>query len=145
MGPGGVSKTSLGTLEAVPSCDKAGCVMLDMSKAFDSIDRKKLMSYLREILTESELYIMNLLINDVVLNVVVGKEVGEEILTNIGSCQGDCLSAFFFILYLARAIKPIPKMIAREDYDRPLWSALDWVLNRDKNNRYTIGNRSEIF
>ena len=31
-------------------------LMLDMSKAFDSIDRKKLMSYLREILTESELY-----------------------------------------------------------------------------------------
>ena len=34
-------------------------LMLDMSKAFDSIDRKKLMGYLREILTESELYMMN--------------------------------------------------------------------------------------
>ena len=83
--------------------------MLDMSKAFDSIDRKKLMRYLREFLTESELYMMNLLINDVVLNVFVGGESGKNIFTNIGSCQGDCLSAFFFILYLAKAIKPFPQ------------------------------------
>ena len=109
-------------------------LMLDMSKAFDSINRKKLMSYLREILTESEVYMMNILINDIVLNVFVGQESGDKIFTNVGSCQGDCLSAFFFILYLAKAIKPIPKIINREDYDRPLWSELDWLVNRDSNN-----------
>ena len=109
-------------------------LMLDMSKAFDSIDRKKLMGYLREILTESERYMMHLLINDVVLNVFVGGESGKNVFTNIGSCQGDCLSAFFFILYLAKAIKPLPTMIEREDYNRPLWSELDWLINRDTHN-----------
>ena len=25
-------------------------------------------------------------------------------------------------------------MIEREDYDRPLWSELDWLINRDTHN-----------
>ena len=63
----------------------------------------------------------------------MGNEIGIDILTNIGSCQGDCLSAFLFILYLAQAIKPIPTMIERTDYDKPLWSELDWMINKDLN------------
>ena len=82
-------------------------LFLDMSKAFDTVNRSKLMETRKNILTPSELYMMYLLINDV--NVKIGDKVRADILTAIGICQGDCLSALLFILYLAHAIKPIPK------------------------------------
>ena len=80
-----------------------------MSKAFDTVNRSQLMEILKNILTPSELHLVYLLKNDVILNVKIGDKVGADILTAIGICQGDCLSALLFILYLAYAIKPIPK------------------------------------
>ena len=64
------------------------------------------MDILKTILTPSELHIMHLLINDVIFNVKIGETIGENILTAAGICQGDCLSALLFILYLGHAIKP---------------------------------------
>ena len=40
--------------------------MLDMSKAFGTVNRSKLMNILKEILTASELFMMHVLINDVI-------------------------------------------------------------------------------
>ena len=105
-------------------------LFLDMSKAFDTVNRSKLMETRKNILTPSELYMMYLLINDV--NVKIGDKVRADILTAIGICQGDCLSALLFILYLAHAIKPIPKDRKPDGYHQTLWSALDWILDRDK-------------
>ena len=62
----------------------------------------------------------------------IGDKVGADILTAIGICQGDCLSALLFMLYLAHAIKPIPKDRNPDDYHQTLWSALDWIVDRDK-------------
>ena len=107
-------------------------LFLDMSKAFDTVNRSKLMETLKNILTPSELRMMYLLINDVILNVKIGDKVGADILTAIGICQGDCLSALLFMLYLAHAIKPIPKDRNPDDYHQTLWSALDWIVDRDK-------------
>ena len=84
-------------------------LFLNMSKAFDTVNRSQLMEILKNILTPSELHLVYLLKNDVILNVKIGDKVGADILTAIGICQGDCLSALLFILYLAYAIKPIPK------------------------------------
>ena len=47
---------------------------------------------------------MSLLIKDVNLRVKVGKEKGENIKTEIGIAQGDCLSAVLFIFYLDRSM-----------------------------------------
>ena len=69
-------------------------LMLDMSETLDSINRAKLIDYL-----------MNILIND---------ETGNDIITNVGACQGDCLSAVFFILYLAKLLKPLAKYIEKQ-------------------------------
>ena len=62
----------------------------------------------------------------------IGDKVGADILTAIGICQGNCLSALLFILYLAHAIKPIPKDRYPDDYHQTLWSTLDWIEDRDK-------------
>ena len=106
-------------------------LLLDMSKAFDTVNRPKLMKMLENILTKCELHMMHLLINDVILTVKIGDKTGTNILTQIGICQGDCLSALLFIFYLAHALKPLPNQIEPIDYQKPLWSALDWLISKD--------------
>eukprot|EP00795_Rhopilema_esculentum_P001915 gene1915-biopygen10441 len=78
-------------------------LLLDMSKAFDTVRRGRLLKDLQEILQPDELHLMFLLVKDVNLRVKVGKEKGENIKTEIGIAPGDCLSAVLFIFYLARS------------------------------------------
>ena len=106
-------------------------ILLDMPKAFDTVNRGKLLSMLADFLTNSELHIMKVLIMDITLNVKVGNTVGNDIKTEIGIAQGDCLSALLFIVYLALALKELPTLISKEDYEKPMWSELDWLIPRD--------------
>ena len=56
------------------------------------------MEILKNTLTPRELHnVLYLHINDVILNVKKGNKVGADILTAIGFCQGDSLSALLFI------------------------------------------------
>ena len=68
--------------------------MLDMSKAFDTVRRNDLIEIIEPILDKDELHLIKILIEDVTLQVKIGKTTvtGEEITTNIGVPQGDCLS-----------------------------------------------------
>ena len=79
-------------------------LLLDMGKAFDTVSRGKLLKDLLEILQHDELHMMSLLVKDVTLRVKVGKEKGENIKTEIGIAQGDCLSTVLIIFYLARSM-----------------------------------------
>ena len=76
-----------------------------MSKAFDTV-RSELFIILEEALEKDELHMMKILIEDVSLKVRIGKSIGNEINTNIGVPQGDCLIPILFIVYLAEALKP---------------------------------------
>ena len=75
-----------------------------MSKAFDTIQRGTLIEDLKEILSESELYLIALLLENVELIVKLNKSKGDKFCTNIGSPQGDSASAIFFIVYLAKSL-----------------------------------------
>ena len=81
-------------------------LLLDMSKAFDTVCRNKLLKDLQEVLEPDEMHMMAILISDVVLTVKVGKELGEQFKTEVGIAQGDCLSAVLFIFYLAKSLTP---------------------------------------
>ena len=81
--------------------------MMDMSAAFDTVSRCKLMKQLEAFIEPHEMRMMHLLITDVKLMVRIGKTLGVPIDTNIGVAQGDCLSALLFIFYLAHVIGPI--------------------------------------
>ena len=79
-------------------------LMLDMSKAVDTIERGKLIDYLKSTLENDELFLIYLLLKDIKLIVKLNNEFGKEFITNIGSPQGDSASAIFFILYLAKSL-----------------------------------------
>ena len=75
---------------------------------------------------------MYMLIVDVKLKVRIGDEESEDFATNVGICQGDCLSALIFIFYLAKAMEGIPKHTTAEDHkDKMQWSALDWMIPKE--------------
>ena len=75
-----------------------------MSKAFDTIDREKLLDMMYRILDPDEIHLAKILIEQVEYIVRVGNTMGESFKTSNGSPQGDGLSAIFFILYLAKAL-----------------------------------------
>ena len=83
-----------------------------MSKAVDTVCRSKLLTDLQDVLEPDEMHMMAVLINDVVLTVKVGKELGEKIKTEVGIAQGDCLSAVLFIFCLAKSLTPNRECIA---------------------------------
>ena len=64
---------------------------MDMSKAFDKVNRKILLVHL-----------LKLLLDNVELTVRCGSTEGIHFKTNRGVPQGDCLSPNFFILYLQK-------------------------------------------
>ena len=101
-------------------------LMLDMSKAFDTVQRKSLFDELQEILPEDELHMLYILINYVNLKVGCGKTTGEKINTNIGVPQGDCLSPVLFTLYLAAALETKRN---REDHNYSKPSSCSTVAN----------------
>ena len=84
---------------------KLHILLLDMSKAFDTIQRDVLMEDLKEVLDPDELHMFYLLLKDVKIKIRVGEEMGEEISTNIGAPQGDCASAILFTFYLAKSLQ----------------------------------------
>ena len=92
--------------------------LLDMSKAFDTVSRKKLLNDLKNLLNQDEYHMLSILILDVKLRVKVGDHEGEEIITEVGIAQGDCLSAILFIFYLAITLnREEPAVIPTEHHD----------------------------
>ena len=79
-------------------------LFLDMSKAFDSINRKYLLEDLNKIINDDELQIMQILLN-VKIQVRCGNEISETFETDTGAPQEDGCSATEFTIYLANTLK----------------------------------------
>ena len=92
--------------EKAISCSnfKLYLLLLDMSKAFDTVDRNKLFQILETLLLPDELHLFDILTNDCKLQVRVGTTLSDAFTTQLGIMQGDCLSAILFIIYLAYAL-----------------------------------------
>ena len=68
--------------------------MLDMSKAFDTIQRGYLFDDLKHILDPDELYLIHLLLDNVEIAVKLENELGELFKSLKGSPQGDAASRY---------------------------------------------------
>ena len=79
--------------------------MLDMSRAFDTIQRGSVINHLKSILNPDEIHLVSLLIKNVTLQVKCDGKIGRNFTTNIGSPQGDCASPLLFILELSKALE----------------------------------------
>ena len=96
---------------------------IDMSRAFDTIRRDKLMHILETFLDDSELRIICLLLADTTLEPRLVKGRCAAFNTTIGTPQGDSLSPVLFIVYLEAALRDIRQMIPQcplIDVDLPL-------------------------
>ena len=83
-------------------------LILDMSKAFDTVNRKLLIEDLSKIIKRDELHIISIMLQ-VELSVKCGSSTSEFFKTDTGVPQGDGLSANQFTLYLANTLKNIQR------------------------------------
>ena len=95
-------------------------LMLDMSRAFDTIDRGTLLQDLSDILDSDELHLVSLLLTDVKIQVKYNNVTGKIFVPDIGSPQGDCASPIWFIFYLHKALNA-----AKTKFDNPRDTRLD--------------------
>ena len=82
--------------------ERARIIGLDLSKAFDCLDRTKLIGMLRDynLGTEDDLRIITFLLSKTTLRVKVNGKLGGIFSTLIGTPQGDALSCVLFIIYM---------------------------------------------
>ena len=83
---------------------------IDLSKAFDCIDRKILLEIMErnEIGDEDDLRLVQFLISETKLQAKIGKTFGEKFDTIIGTPQGDALSPLLFLIYLEEIMRTAP-------------------------------------
>ena len=77
--------------------------MLDMSKAFDCMNRNKRIEDLQNNIEADEIYVISKLLN-VSLSVRCEDAPSEVFKTDTGASQGDCSSALEFTCYLAKTL-----------------------------------------
>ena len=102
---------------------------IDMSSAFDTINREILINILKEILEEDELRLVQFLLSNTEISIQVKGATDQlPFQANVGTPQGDSLSPVLFIVYLEAALKEI-----RELPDNDVHPALqDHNYNKEK-------------
>ena len=112
-------------------------VGIDMSSAFDTIYRNKLLHILKDIIGEDELRIIRVLLSNTTLTVRSKSGVNNTFKTNIGSPQGDGLSGCLFNIYFENALKEVRTSMQTNDLDnehayaRPTEKQVDTLLYHD--------------
>ena len=102
-----------------------GILGIDMSKAFDTISRRKLLTILESFLGSDEVRIIQLLITNTTLKARVKHAESSAFPTTTGTPQGDSLSPVLFIIYLEAALREVianlpPRPVHDTDLGLPL-------------------------
>jgi exonuclease III len=88
---------------------------LDLTAAFDTINREELLSILEPIVNEDEMRMIRLLLSNTTLEIRTKGVQTEPFESNIGSPQGDSISGVLFNIYLEDALRRIRAQINEED------------------------------
>ena len=78
---------------------------INLSKAFDCINREELLDLLRTLIPDSEFRIAQYLLSNTTLTTRIQGQLGKTFTTTIGTPQGDALSPILFNLYLEMALR----------------------------------------
>ena len=87
---------------------------LDMSSAFDTIDRAELMSILENIVDEDEQRMCRLLLSDTTMKMRFDNHDEETFQTNKGSPQGDAISGTFFNIAFENALRDLRSILNQD-------------------------------
>ena len=90
---------------------------IDMSSAFDTIKREKLIQIYSSFLNADELRMMRLLLANTTLEVRVEDTITEPFESNIGSPQGDGLSGTSFNVYFEYSLRKVREMLNQNSRD----------------------------
>ena len=90
---------------------------IDMTSAFDTIQRDELLSIAEEILEEDEIRILQILLSKTNLEIKVKGAESKPFVTNIGSPQGDSLSGSLFTMYLENALREVREAVKNAPID----------------------------
>jgi hypothetical protein len=95
---------------------------LDMSRAFDTLERQLLINGLRDIIDEDSLRMVHVLLDKTNLQAKIERALSEPFDTNLGAPQGDSLSPVLFIIYLELAMRQLRATTPRppEDLNLPV-------------------------
>ena len=98
---------------------------IDMSSAFDTIKRDKILQIVEEILAEDEKRILRVLLSETKLEVKVHGAQSKPFISNIGAPQGDSLSGPIFTLYFEDSLRKLRKAVEESPIDvrdiNPRW------------------------
>ena len=87
---------------------------IDMSAAFDTIDRELLLKILEPIIQEDEIRLTQFLLSNTQINIHVnGATQKLPFISNVGTPQGDSLSPVLFIVYLEHALREVRSIIPK--------------------------------
>jgi len=78
---------------------------IDMSRAFDTVSREKLLDVMRGIVGPDELRLIQLLLHETTLTVRCKSTTSRQFSSLIGTPQGDALSPVLFVCYLEAALR----------------------------------------
>ena len=109
---------------------------IDMSRAFDTIRRDKLLTVLETFVNDSELRIIRMLLAETTLQPRLKRGKGSTFATTIGTPQGDSLSPVLFVIYLEAALRDLRHNLPQrppEDINMPHYIAyaddVDFISN----------------
>ena len=109
---------------------------IDMSRAFDTIRRDKLLTVLETFVNDSELRLIRMLLAETTLQPRPKRGKGSTFATTIGTPQGDSLSPVLFVIYLEAALRDLRNNLPqrpREDINMPQYIAyaddVDFISN----------------
>jgi len=91
-----------------------------MSRAFDTINREKLMSELENIFDEDCLRLIQVLLEKTTLQARIKNALSQPFNTTIGAPQGDSLSPVLFTIYLELAMREIRNAVPRPPEDEEI-------------------------
>lgn len=86
----------------------------DLSKAFDTIIRSKLMEVLSTFLDNDDLRMISVLLSKTSMKLQFNRTISETFDTNVGVPQGDSLSPVLFVIYLEAAMRDLSESIGTE-------------------------------